>query len=259
MARDKAERSVSLPATLVRSLLFTFFAVGMLPSCSRTDEQRLQDMEKMSRFVYILLERGELRPGNEGFADTTFYDEDGQPCISWRLGGIGLRSDPVPSLKKHWQSPQNKIFDEPTTTFVIGPRSTDSGSIYTNVFGLVGPGTALTEFAAKNNPDLAKLPDDAIVLLESQGEKVHWIEPGDIDLARLEEFKTGAGIGDLKPSYPEGYLVAFADESVWYIRKDVPRSIVSKFFTVEGAQTHDRRKELGPYVLDELNPELPWK
>lgn len=256
MTHCKADHDPSPPATMLRSLLLILFAAGMLPSCSNTGERRLQDMQKMSRYVYLLLERGELRPGNEGFLDGTFHDENGQPCVSWRLG-LGLRSDPVPSLNKHWQSPENKPFDRPTTAFVIGPRTTDNGSIYTNVFGLVGPGTALTEFAARNKPDLAKLPDDVIVLLESQGEKVHWIEPGDIELARLQKFKKGVGIGDLKPSYPDGYLLAFADESVWYIRKDVPRSVISKFFTVEGARAHDRRKELGPYLLDELKPELP--
>jgi hypothetical protein len=81
---------------------------------------------------------------------------------------------------------------------------------------------------------------------------------GEVELRPLLFGKSDdRGFGKLTPNYSEGFLVAFVDGAVWWIKRDVPHKVLLPFLTVEGARSHDREKELGTYALDKLPPLKP--
>jgi hypothetical protein len=79
------------------------------------------------------------------------------------------------------------------------------------------------------------------------------MEPGDVDVRPLSTSNV-EGLDDLEPNYSEGFIIAFVDGAIWFIRKDVPHEAIAPFLTLEGARSHDRDKELSPYAIDKLPP-----
>lgn len=225
-------------------------------SCTSEEETVRRDLLKMSRMVGALQLTMPDIAGESGFPPSAFRNERGEPTTSWRLGFARHNSESPPDMRTLWSEPKNQRFDTDARrrTYAIGIGPGNAATQYTQVFALVGPGTAFTEFQADKNPNMGDLPPDAILLLEHRNNTIHWMEPGDIEVENLQKGNWKTGIGGLQPNYADGYLVAFADGAVWYIRKDVPREAISKFFTVKEARQNDRGDLLGPYVLDRISP-----
>jgi hypothetical protein len=163
-----------------------------------------------------------------------------------------------PKLQLSWQSPENQRFDERKGRILFDVTSRTNPSKFTQVFALVGPGTAFSEFVYTNGRDGAEAEPDAILLLDAKNDTIHWMEPGDIQLETLLAGESDdPGFGNLTPNYSEGFLVAFVDGAVWWIKRDIPHKVLLPFLTVEGARSHDREKELTPYALDKLPPLKP--
>jgi len=74
--------------------------------------------------------------------------------------------------------------------------------------------------------------------------------PGDLDVRNVPASITEGLDG-------RGVYVAFADLSVWYLRKDVPLEDLKKFFSIEGARKYDRDKLLRPYLIHKIEPPPP--
>jgi len=116
----------------------------------------------------------------------------------------------------------------------------------TQFLAITGPGTAFGDgttvpWAIKD------LPEDAILIVETRNSGLHWMEPGDFDLRtmpRTINARDGTGISGY---YPYGFHVAFADGQYWCLSNEVPFETLEKFFTVGGAEQHDRDELLGPY------------
>jgi hypothetical protein len=49
--------------------------------------------------------------------------------------------------------------------------------------------------------------------------------------------------------FPGGFHVAFADTEVWFLDNDIPRDLLAKFCTIEGAKELDRDEVLGEWRL----------
>jgi hypothetical protein len=189
--------------------------------------------------------------GQSGFPESAYGTrENGEGSCSWRLA-IRLSG----YADQPWNSPLNQASnDHEHGRLLYSVRDSSFPSKYTQIFALIGPGTAFSEFEVGNGLATAKAEPDAILLLDSKNELIHWMQPGDIDYRPLAWSLNVTGFGDLAPNYPDGFLVAFVDGAVWWIRKDVPHDVLSPFFTIEGAQQHDRDKELAPYALERLRP-----
>jgi hypothetical protein len=191
------------------------------------------------------------------FPPAIWRNKEGTPTCSWRLvlGSIPATSE-VPNLDEPWTSAENQRFDDPASSlrklFVV--KSLKLPSKYPDLFALVGPGTAFSEFEQNRGKNLIDCPDDAILLIDHQNDSIQWMQPGDIEVGELLNSQWKTGIGNLKPNYPEGFLIAFVDGSVWFVKKDVPRDVISKFFNVEDARKYDRDLELGPYVIEKVPP-----
>jgi hypothetical protein len=232
--------------------LIIWFAV--IPSCTSNRHERDRAMQRM---------RGKLGalhvhvaaitfPHKFAFPPAVLRDKDGKALSSWRFEMAYGNSEPPPYLNQPWNSSSNQQFASRNNSFLV--KDLDAPSIYTQVFALVGPDTAYSEYEQGMGRDLIDCEPDAILLLEAQNQSINWMEPGDVELDDLTAGDWQSGIGNLKPNYPDAFIVGFVDGSVWLIDKNVPRAAISKFFTLKEAARYDRDEVLGPYTFKKTPP-----
>ena len=208
-------------------------------------------MNQMRRLIAVVHEYHWLVRNSSGFPEAVNRTDNPITPCSWRLTILeSSLSGPYTHLP--WKSPLNQAFDSEGNRRLFAVASRDHPQIFTQVFALVGAGTAFTEFETGKNRDTREAEPDAILLLDCENHLIHWMEPGDVEVDPLKSSTTG--FGDLTPNYPEGFLVGFVDGSVWLIRKDVPHEVIAPFFTLEGAAAHDRDVDSAPYVIDRTSP-----
>ena len=119
------------------------------------------------------------------------------------------------------------------------------------IMGIYGPGTAFD--LAEAELRLADLPPDTILIVEVANSDCHWIQPCDIDIRSVpREINPSPGIG-ISGNYNGGFHVGFADGEAWFLSNETPFEELAKFFTVENAQTFDREKILGQYIIDSIS------
>lgn len=139
---------------------------------------------------------------------------------------------------KRWDEEPNVSLWIPAYNWLGRPKSSDDYQRYwANVMAVTGPDTAFEI----REPLLLEGCEDMILVVEVANSKVHWGQPGDLDIANLPENLTLGIDGD-------GIMVLFWDGSVWFIKKEVPMERLKHFFTATDARRHDRDKELKPYA-----------
>ncbi len=179
-------------------------------------------------------------------------DESGKPLYSWRMALLPF-SPVAPTgpedrqalyagddyhLDRSWDDVSNvNVTNRPIWLYCFA-GSKAGHRIETNVFVVTGPGTAFEHGMAHR---LAELPPDTIILIEVARSGIPWAAPGDLDIRNVPASITRGLDG-------KGVHVVFADQSVWYLRKDVPLDVLRTFFTIEGARRFDRERLLGPYA-----------
>lgn len=126
------------------------------------------------------------------FPPAYILGDDGTPAHSWR---ILLLEYLEPELfaqyrfDQPWNSPENKKLESKMPRFYACPAdSTALNKWQTNYFVVVGPGTPFPGMKSSNLEDM-KTKDSTILLVESTGQGIHWMEPRDLT---LENF----GLGD---------------------------------------------------------------
>ena len=221
-------------------------------SCTRPADQQLAAMRQMQTIVAMLHGYAPQVRGKPGFVGNEIDPISHVATCSWRLTVCAFSPfGPQPSIA--WNSPINQTFDTVHQRRLFSVASRSQPTMYTQVFALVGPGTAFTEFNIDKGQNSGDAEYDAILLLDAKNHLIHWMEPGDVEVGPILRSRDD-GFAELESNYFDGFLVAFVDGAVWCIRRDVPHAILSPFMTVDGAKQHDRDKELAPYAIKKLPP-----
>jgi hypothetical protein len=193
----------------------------------------------------LLLEETAL----ERLPPASVMNENGVPIASWRqvryIQQMPIPENPGPR-DLSWMDPRyQRLRATPAELFCY------SGNTFTSVMAVVGPGTA---FGADERLLVSELPDDCILIVEVYQRKIHWMEPGDLDISALQQPRHAA----IRPSnnWGNGFCVGFADGSVWRLRNDTPLDVLTLFCTVEGARKSDRESTLRPYRVQSVKPML---
>ncbi|HYH63568.1 MAG TPA: hypothetical protein VD866_02615 [Urbifossiella sp.] len=197
----------------------------------------------------------------QGLPPPTITDPDGRPLYSWRFGIVaGNLNDPVHAgfygqrshHDKPWDSPENRRYhSEPYSDLPGGPAdqidATRPGS-KARFVAVVGPGTV---FGGAKRAKIDGRPNDALLLVETTGCPVHWMQPGgDVDVRTVpRQIGVAGGIGPAADGGREFYVV-FADGSIRLLRSDVPFENLAKFFSVPVPGLRDRDTDLGPYTVE---------
>jgi hypothetical protein len=167
-------------------------------------------------------------------------DKSGRPLCSWRYEVQAWIDIGGPyKIENAWYDPINaKIAESPSSLYCYTTEKESMSRLNTNIMAITGPGTAFDGQIYRGH----ELPNSLILFVEVADLGIHWMEPGDLDVRELPASLTSGLDG-------EGLFVAFADNEIWYLRKDVPLEVLTKFLTVEEAQSQDREKLLGPYHI----------
>jgi hypothetical protein len=187
-------------------------------------------------------------------------DPTARPLHSWRFAIMHLiMSDTSDTaFDQPWDAPANARWRTVPQVYAYGgwgdgafdSRNPNSVPTSTCAFAITGPGTAFGDGDTEEPRSLEEIDGDTILVVEVRNSGLHWMAPGDFDIRTMPttiDDPDGCGISS---KHGSGFHVIFADTTVWYLRNDVPFDQLAKFFTVEGAKTHDRDIVLGPYVVD---------
>lgn len=195
----------------------------------------------------------------------TITDADGRPLFSWRFATASfLLGDPVqrgfygqaPNIKKSWDSAENQRYQMPPhrdyagspANYLDGTR--DGGRA--RFVAVIGPGTAFEEGSRLK---MDQLPGDVLLVVETRGCPVNWMEPGgDLDVRTMPpQIGVDGGIGPVEEG-AKAFYVGFADGSIWLVRTSIPFGTLAKFFSATVAQPRDRETDLAPYTVKVWRP-----
>jgi hypothetical protein len=176
---------------------------------------------------------------------------DGKPLHSWRTliakhlnpeySGL-LRAD------ESWNSQANRPLRESGARHFSCPGDRNKTTLTTSYLAVTGPGTA---FDPVKRVSRANLPNDLIYLVEVTESQINWMEPADLDITTVTNFRDDLGRFTIGGNHHKGrFFVLFADFDVWLLDSRLPFEDLMKFFTIEGATKYDRDKTLSPFKVD---------
>jgi hypothetical protein len=190
-------------------------------------------------------------------------DASGRPLYSWRGTTALLTENWFPhapdgswDATKPWDDPSNRQLADFPQRFcydglIYWGLIPDDYSRETCQMAITGPDTA---FGGDGTPpkSLQEIADDTILVVESRSSGIHWMKPGDFDIGTMPRTISGSNGLGISSRYRDGFHVLFADGEVWFISNRVPFQTLEMFFTLTGAEAHDRENALGPFLLDRL-------
>lgn len=211
-----------------------------LPQVNAEEKQRQRTMCAMN-LRHIGLAMHSYHGRYKCFPPAYLADKDGRPMHSWRvlllpfLAEEGLYA--VYSFDEPWDSPRNLALANANMPDVFrcpaSPRGDDSQTGYLMV---VGPGTISDGAGVTKLSDIADGAAKTIMLVETTGSKVKWLEPRDLTAENLSfqvNDHTGKGIGSRHRS---GANILFCDASVGYLENSTDPKRIKAMTTIAGGE-----------------------
>jgi hypothetical protein len=113
-------------------------------------------------------------------------DDAGRPAHSWRVLLLEFLKPELHAAYKFdesWDGPNNRKLERHMPSYYVCPADREGKSRWrTNYFVVVGEGTAFPGAKAVRLEDIERQRAEAILLVESVGLDVHWMEPKDLSL-----------------------------------------------------------------------------
>jgi hypothetical protein len=246
-SKVRTQFSLSLRALMI---LVAVVAITLTVAIRLLEESRAHRYE--TEIIEVMaITSSQLSQCRDAMPPTAFSVSDSTPLYSWRLEFLGrwtnLGGDL--DLKRPWNAPTNRSF---AASLIRGFGCADVSGKQpqdTNLFAVSGPGTAFDPSKTVRASDLS---DDLLLVMEVTNSGVNWMEPGDYE---LEELSTWHGkLRDfVKPNIGDRVHILFADGEIWAISGDTPVERLQPFFTIEGARSYSRDKELAEFSLEKWN------
>jgi len=178
----------------------------------------------------------------------------GRPLYSWRVEIVPfLMSWHGSWSRSHaWNDPVNAQLVELSSFYSYDadePSDERTESFPdTNILAITGPGTAFGDDKEPRTA-MADVPPGTILAVESRASGIPWAAPGDFDIRTMPRTINASDGKGISSRHVGGFHVMFADMQVWFLSDKLSYQTLEKFFTIEGAERHDREKLLGPFAL----------
>ena len=226
---------------LVVCAVIVLAAIVVTSFVTRHRQPKVVDRSQRARTLAYVLERlSDYKDSSGHYPRSTHRDLFGRPLSSWRLV-VRCFVEQVSQVPEEWVDapwyvPENLrlLHASYSQYYVVEPP--DGGLAKVNIAAIVGPGTAFGDETTTRT----SIPDDTIVLVETAELDNLWTQPGDLDVRGISPTMIEGVDG-------QGVHVGFADGEVWYLDSGVPFDILRRYFTVEGAASQDRERDLLPY------------
>ena len=178
----------------------------------------------------------------EGLPPAVRRDKAGRRLCSWRFQILPFleswMGSPKMEFGEPWDSQANRYWAElRMPTYCWSSEEGSPEQFHTSVVAVTGPGTP---FGHDRQNRLQDMDGATILVVEVAHSGIHWMAPEDLSLDSIPDSLVHGPDG-------VGFHVLFADGQIWFLSASVPLEELQKFFTLDGAKTHDREQVLGPY------------
>jgi len=218
-------------------------AALLLPAvqAAREAARRTQCLNNMKQIGLAMLN---YESDNGCFPPAYIPDEDGNPMHSWRVLLLPyMEHKPLYDMynfDEPWDSPQNQaLADLMPEVFRCASEASDNPSDTSYVM-VVGPGCISDGPKANSIRDFHDGTSNTLILVESAGSGINWLEPRDWD-TEVSNFFVHDGDGQGPESDHPGVVnVVFADGSVQSLDAGTDPEQLKAMTTIAGGEAVDR-------------------
>lgn len=173
----------------------------------------------------------------KSFPPAYTVDANGEPLHSWRTLLLPFLDQQnlyrQIDLNEPWNSPKNQAFNNMIVATYRCP--TDPLNPKCSYMGIVGKNTL---FQVSNPVSIAKIIDgtsNTIMVVEVSGGSHSWMEPVDLDAAKLK-FAINGGPEEPGSHHPGGMNASMADGSVRFISQTIDKKTLESLITIDGGE-----------------------
>ena len=178
-------------------------------------------------------------------------DSSGAALYSWRLALVHLVGPGTQAVAffptRAWTAPEHAELRAIPHALVYGYETPGANARGAKILAVTGEGTL---FSGESTRLSENLPGDLIILVENRNSRIHWMSPGDLDVADLRDRRNLHAGEVLGKTVQDDFFVAFADGSVWRLSGRVTIATLVQFMTVAGAKEFRREAELEPFRIE---------
>ncbi|MBN2474107.1 MAG: DUF1559 domain-containing protein [Pirellulales bacterium] len=162
---------------------------------------------------------------NGSFPPAYIADEDGKPMHSWRVLILPYLGEQMLydqyDLDEPWDGPNNRLLADMMPEVYRCPSSPgEPGDAIASYAMIVGPG-AISDGTSKVSPEQIPNMANTIMVAETAGADIHWMEPKDLDIQTMTTIVNGPGAG-ISSKHAAVANVLYCDGSVRPIVGPVP-------------------------------------
>jgi hypothetical protein len=170
------------------------------------------------------------------FPPAYIADEKGKPKHSWRvlilpqLGEQSLYRDY--DMNQPWDSPTNMALISRMPDVYASPGDDDATSLYnTSYLAVVGPNAIFQGTKSLRMSDIQDGPETTILVVESTGSGIAWLEPKDLSARTMGYTINGDVNNCIRSHHPGGANVVSANERARFLTEDLPTEQVEAMVT----------------------------
>jgi prepilin-type processing-associated H-X9-DG protein len=135
-----------------------------------------------------------------------------------------------------WNGPNNSRLAASMPAIYACPSDvSNAGQGITSYVVVAGPGTAFDGPKAASFRDIGDGTANTLLVVESSGAQINWLEPRDLDLAQMK-FAINGGGSEISSNHVQGAQALFADGSVKMLPDTMPAQTVEGLLTIQGGE-----------------------
>ena len=193
------------------------------------------------------------------FPPAYIADKNGKPMHSWRV--LILPFLDLEGLYKQyhfdepWDGPKNRKLHSIPMPIYRCPSDGPVSQTMSSYVAVVGAGTAWPGATSAKLADFSDGANQTIMLVEMVNSGIHWMEPKDLDFAKMPmaiNAKSGKGISG---EHARGANVAFADGHIEFLKDDTSPALFRALLTIHGGE-HLIQLQDGWQLADPANRQM---
>jgi hypothetical protein len=168
-------------------------------------------------------------------------DENGKPMHSWRVLILPFIEQKALyeayRFDEPWDGPNNsKLHGIKLQLYSCPSDPSVQSGIETNYVAVVGPRTMWPGEKATKMSDIKDGTSNTLLIVETHGTGIHWMEPLDLDAVQMSMAINPAGRTGIASMHPTVAQGAFVDGSVRALAEDTALPVVRAMLTIDGGE-----------------------
>jgi uncharacterized protein DUF1559 len=178
----------------------------------------------------------------KGFPPAYTTDRDGKPMHSWRVLILPWLEEKAVfaqyDFSKPWNDPGNlKLASQINLDLFHCPSESNHGqSVMTNYVVVVGDQSAFPGQRTTALTDMTDGVENSIFLVEIANSDIHWMEPRDLELAKMSFIVNDPHRAGISSHHPRGPGVSFADGTGIRLAESLRPETLQALITISGQE-----------------------